>query len=460
MRVRGGAGGGDRPPAGTAQDRLPQPIGKIPPQPWMTSPQTLRVLGALGAGGAEARFIGGCVRDSLLNRSIRDIDIAVPMAPKAVVGLLEAAGIRVIPTGIDHGTVTANVDATPFEITSLRVDVETYGRRARVAYTDDWLADAQRRDFTINAMSCTPAGDVYDYFDGMEDLGRGRIRFVGNPVERIGEDVLRLLRFFRFYAHYGRPPADAAALAACREAASGLHTLSGERVRVEIFRTLMAHDPADAFALMAADRVLDHVLPEAGDVGRLRMLSWLDNRALRRTQIAPDPVRRLAALLDPDAGASAAHALAGRLRLSNAHAARLRLMMAPPQQVNAQTTPRDLRMVLHRLDRAAVRDLLLLAWAGALAAAPEPAAAGSRPWIEQLDRIDGWEAPRFPLRGRDALAMGIAHGPEVGRLLKAVETWWAGQDFTPDREACLTRLRALIVGSGSGGGGANGGASR
>ncbi len=415
----------------------------------MTSPQTVQVLAALGAGGAEVRFIGGCVRDALLKRPIRDIDIALPAAPRTVVGLLEAAHIRVIPTGIDHGTVTAMIDTTPFEITSLRVDVETYGRRARVAYTDDWLADAARRDFTINAMSCTPDGDIYDYFDGMEDLGHGRIRFVGDPAERIAEDVLRLLRFFRFHAHYGREPADAAALAACREAASGLHALSGERVRVEIFRTLMAGDPADAFALMRADRVLDHVLPEAGEVGRLRMLSWLDSRALRRAYIAPDPVRRLAALLAADAGADAADALADRLRLSNAQGARLRLMMAPPQPLDAATEPRDLRRALHRHGVAPVRDLLLLAWADALAATPDLPRAGSGPWLAQLDRIDAWETPRFPLRGRDALAQGVAHGPRIGHLLRAVEAWWEEGDFAAGRDACLAQLREIIASGGN-----------
>ncbi|MBL8659085.1 MAG: CCA tRNA nucleotidyltransferase [Rhodospirillales bacterium] len=411
----------------------------------MTSPQTARVLDALGADGAEIRFIGGCVRDALLKRPIRDIDIAVPAAPRTVVGLLEAARIRVIPTGIEHGTVTAMIDTTPFEITSLRIDVETYGRRARVAYTDDWLADAARRDFTINAMSCTPAGDVYDYFDGIEDLGHGRIRFVGDPAARLGEDVLRLLRFFRFYAHYGREPVDAAALAACREAAAGLRSLSGERVRVEIFRTLMAGDPADVFALMRNDRVLEHVLPEAGEVGRLRMLSWLDSRALRRTGIAPDPIRRLAALLDAGAGLAEADALAGRLRLSNAQAARLGLIMAPRQRIDAATGPRDLRRALHRQGVGPVRDLLLLAWADALAVTPDPPQSGSWRWLGQLDRIDAWEPPRFPLRGRDALTLGVPHGPRIGQLLRAVEAWWEANDFSPDRTACLARLGEIIA---------------
>ncbi|HSO41959.1 MAG TPA: CCA tRNA nucleotidyltransferase, partial [Rhodospirillales bacterium] len=375
---------------------------------------------------------------------IRDIDIALPATPQEVTKLLQAADIRVVPTGIDHGTVTAIVGATPFEITSLRIDVETFGRHARVAYTDDWLADAARRDFTINAMSCTPDGDVYDYFQGLDDLGHGRVRFVGDPAERIGEDVLRLLRFFRFYAHYGREPPDAAALSACRAAAANLRTLSGERVRGEIFRTLMANDPADAFALMRDDEVLGHVLPEAGGVERLRMLSWLDSKALRLQSVAPDPVRRLAAVLAPSAGAAEAEAVGDRLRLSNAQAQRLRLMLAPSYQVRINGDAADLRRALYHLGDEVVRDLLLLAWAGELAATPATRGRNG-PWIQRLNLVDAWEPPRFPLRGRDAIALGVTQGPEIGRLLKKVEAWWEQNDFAPDHAACLERLRLLIA---------------
>lgn len=444
----------DRGETSSAASRTPVgPVGKIHPQPWMTSPQTRLVLDALRAGGHEVRFIGGCVRDAVLKRHIRDIDIALPATPQAVTALLRAAGIRVVPTGIDHGTVTAVVGATPFEITSLRIDVETFGRHARVAYTDDWLADAARRDFTINAMSCSPDGDIYDYFRGLDDLGQGRVRFVGDPAARIAEDVLRLLRFFRFYAHYGREPPDAAALAACRAAAAGLSTLSGERVRVEIFRTLMANDPADAFALMRDGEVLDHVLPEAGGVERLRMLSWLDSKALRLHSVAPDPVRRLAALLAPSAETAEAEAIAARLRLSNAQALRLRCMLAPAALLRPEGDAADLRRALYHLGAEAVRDRLLLAWAGELAAAPAVRGRNGG-WVERLGLVDAWEPPRFPLRGRDALAIGVARGPEIGRLLDAVESWWEENDFAPDHAACLATLRQLAGGDGGEGGAA------
>ncbi len=419
------------------------PIGKIPPQPWMNAPETRDVLEALTAEGAEVRFIGGCVRDALLKRAIRDIDIALSEPPETVTALLQRAGIKVVPTGIDHGTVTAVVDKATFEITTLRVDVETDGRRAKVAFTDDWIADAARRDFTINALSCTPGGDIYDYFGGLEDLGHGRIRFVGNPRERISEDVLRLLRFFRFYAHYGRPPPDADALAACREQAKDLKLLSGERVRVEIFRTLMATDPAEVFRLMAANGVLEHVLPEAGDVGRLRVLTWLDSRAIRMGSVAPDPVRRLAALIRTDA--AGAERVAERLRMSNRQQRRLVRLAHPPEGVDPDAGERGIRRPLQHLGADAVRDLALLNWAGELAVDPRRSHARTEAWIALIEALDAWQPIPFPLRGRDVMALGVAPGPRIGALLEEIEAWWEEEGYRPDRDACLARLRALLA---------------
>ena len=420
------------------------PTGKLHPQPWMTAPPTRRVLAALTARGGSARFIGGCVRDSLLKRPIRDIDIATPMPPAQVMDLMAEAGIKVVPTGLDHGTVTAVCNGVPFEITTLRVDVETDGRRAKVAFTDDWVADAARRDFTMNAFSCTPEGDVFDYFGGLEDLGRGRVRFVGNPRERIREDVLRLLRFFRFHATYGQPPADRAALAACRDQAARLPLLSGERVRVEIFRTLMAPDPADVFALMRAETVLDHVLPEAGDPARLRLMSWLDTRAIKMPSIAAHPVRRLGALLRTDA--AGADAVADRLKLANRQRRRLVLLAAPPAAVGPETPPKALRRALRHLGPAAVTDLALLSWAEELSTAPRQPTGRTRAWTGLLETAADWTGVTFPVTGRDAMDRGVGHGPRIGRLLKAVEAWWEDADYRPDRAACLAELERRMDG--------------
>ncbi len=408
----------------------------------MTAPQTRAVLDALSVAGIEVRFIGGCVRDAVLKRPVRDIDIAVPEPPQRVMAVLANAGIRVVPTGIDHGTVTAVVDQMPFEITTLRVDVETDGRRAKVAFTDDWVADAARRDFTINAMSCTPDGAVYDYFDGLEDLGHGIVRFVGDARARIDEDLLRLLRFFRFYALFGRPPPDPDALAACRAKAAGIRLLSGERVRVEIFRTLMAPDPADVLQLMADHGILAHVLPEAGNVGRLRLMSWLDTRAIRIETVTPHPVRRLAALLVTDvAGATA---VAERLRMSNRQKSRLITLAAAPFPIDPDVAPQAVRRALRRLGAMAVRDLALLNWAGELATTAKRSRSRTERWIELIRTADAWQPPAFPLHGRDVLAAGVPHGRDVGRLLSAVEAWWEDGDYRADRDACLARLRALI----------------
>src|SRR5215510_13136350 len=227
-----------------------QSSDRLDPQPWMIAAETVAVMAALSSAGGEARFVGGCVRDALLGRPVTDVDIATHEPPERVMNLLSRAGIKAVPTGIKHGTVTAVIGRKHFEITTLRRDVETYGRHARVEYTNDWAADAARRDFTMNALFCSLDGTIYDPFGGLADLREHRVRFVGDAEARIREDVLRLLRFFRFYAHYGAPPPDAAALAACRALAPLLPTLSGERVCGETLKLLLAPEPASVFATM------------------------------------------------------------------------------------------------------------------------------------------------------------------------------------------------------------------
>ncbi|MDX1426079.1 MAG: CCA tRNA nucleotidyltransferase, partial [Kiloniellales bacterium] len=282
-----------------------EPAGKIAPQDWMTAPATRAVLAALGAEGAVPRFVGGCVRDAVVARPVTDVDIATPDPPQRVIALIERAGLKAVPTGLAHGTVTAVADGRPFEVTSLRVDVETYGRHAKVAFTDDWQADAARRDLTINALSCDPDGRIYDYFGGLADLRAGRVRFVGEPRARIREDYLRLLRFFRFHAHYGRGAPDPEGLAAAGELAPEATHLSGERVRAELLRLLAAPDPAPVVAVMAAAGVLRAFLPEAGPgpdgAAALAALGELPGATAE-----PDPLLRLAALLPPDPAAAGA----------------------------------------------------------------------------------------------------------------------------------------------------------
>jgi poly(A) polymerase len=417
-------------------------VGQLPPQDWMTAETTRAVIAALTADGSEARFVGGCVRDAVLGRKIRDIDIATHTPPERVMDMLLAAGIRAIPTGIAHGTVTAVLGKAHFEITTLRCDVETFGRHARVEFTDDWTEDAARRDFTINAMFCRPDGTIYDPFDGLADLGAGRVRFVGNALQRIDEDVLRLLRFFRFFAHYGRPPADIDALAACRARAPKLAGLSGERCCGEVMKLLQAPDPATVLLLMRGEKVLPHLLPDLVDFGRLRVLVFLENRGLVHPCITPDPLRRLAALLPADR--DKALATAERLKLSNHDSGRLVAMAAPAQWPNPALERAELRRLLHRTGAPLFRDLVLLAWSAARANETLTHSRATEGWIGLLDLADAWQPVALPVHGQDLIALGVPRGPQIGAYLADMERWWEAGDYQADRSQALARLKSLV----------------
>lgn len=408
----------------------------------MTAPETRAVIAALTAEGAEARFVGGCVRDAVLGRPVKDIDIATHDAPEVVMALLERAGIRAVPTGVQHGTVTAVIAKAHFEITTLRRDVETYGRRAKVAFTDDWAQDAARRDFTMNALFLAPDGTLFDPFGGLEDLRKGRVRFVGDAGRRLREDVLRLLRFFRFFAHYDRPPPDEAALAACRELAPELPKLSGERVSAEILGLLVAPDPVATFKLMYDEGILAHVLPEARAFGRLGVATELEGEE-GLPGLKADALRRLAALVEVDG--PGAEAVAARLRLSNVQKERLIAMAAPPEAVKPEADPRAIRRALHRLGPDRLRDLALIEWARMKAADRHLPAAVAQGFRKQLEAADEWRPVALPVKGKDVVALGVEPGPEVGRLLEQVEAWWIAGDFMAGREECLAKLGSLIA---------------
>jgi poly(A) polymerase len=394
-------------------------IERIAPQDWMKEASTKAVLAALG-GAVAARFVGGSVRNALLGRDILDIDIATKLAPQEVMERLAAAKIKAVPTGLAHGTVTAVVPPRAFEITSLRRDAETFGRHARVVFGEDWAEDARRRDFTMNALFLDSTGKIFDFVDGLADLRIGRVRFVGKAEERIREDVLRLLRFYRFFAHYGRTPADAEARAAARASATLLPRLSGERVRAETMKLLLAPDPLPALAMMREDGVLAVILPEAGALERLKELVQLEP--------APDALRRLAALIG-----GGADLVAARLKLSKAERERLALLAAP-SPVDLAADERAQRRALHRLGAPLYGDLVLL----------RAAESGNAARAGALLALAATELPAFPLRGRDVTRQKVPAGPEVGRLLAAVEAWWEAGDFRADRKACLAELGRLI----------------
>ncbi len=371
---------------------------------FLSDPALAAVLAALPG----ARIVGGAVRDHLAGRDVADIDLATPDPPDAVMAKLRAAGLKAVPTGLVHGTITAVSHHRGFEITTLRRDVLTDGRHAVVAFTDDWRADAARRDFTINALSMTPDGTLFDYFGGAADLAAGRVRFVGDPAARIAEDYLRILRFFRFHARYGRGAPDPAATAAIAAAVPGLARLSAERVWSELKRILAAPDPVHAITLMAELGVLPPVLPEGTDITRLADLC--------ARGAPPDPILRLAALLTGDPPA-----LAARLRLSLAEHDTLHTLQTG-------TVPDD------TADDATLRRAL---------ADERPDILIARSWLAGRGaplraRLAAIPRPTFPLQGRDLT--GIASGPAMGTLLRDLRAWWLEGGCVADAAACKTEL--------------------
>jgi poly(A) polymerase len=389
-------------------------------QPWMTALQTAKLMAALG----EARFVGGAVRNALLGKPVSDVDVATPLVPADIVTRLVAAGIKAVPTGIEHGTITAVVDGKPYEVTTLRRDVETDGRRAVVAFTTDWAEDARRRDFTMNALYASADGEVLDTVGGVTDLKAGRVRFVGDPVTRIREDYLRILRLFRFHAWYGKGDIDPDALRAAAQEKAGIAKLSGERIAKEMLRLLEAEAPVAVVRAMAQKSVLSEVLPGEPNLLRLDNLVAIDASNF----FTPDPLLRLASLLPGMQSAvppvEFAEAIAGRWKLSTAQRKRLEDLGSSAAWLSPDMSARDVRRQVYRIGKARFRDHLLLRWA------EEPKAAVQ--WSALLAIAHAWDVPRFPLSGTDAIRAGIPEGPEVGRMLAQLEACWIEGDFAAD----------------------------
>ncbi len=408
----------------------------LPVQPWMTAPATVAVMEALGAaGGARcARFVGGCVRNALLRRPVGDIDIATTLAPDAITVALVAAGLKAVPTGAAHGTITAVAMGKPFEVTTLRRDVETDGRHAVVAFTDDWAADAARRDFTFNALYADAAGKLFDPTGaGLADLHAGRVVFVGDPASRIREDALRILRYFRFLAWYGKGEPDGAAVAACRDLRGDITALSAERVAKELLGLLAAEDPRAAVSLMAATGVLSLVLPDARGLARFEALVGIETEML----FSEDSLLRLCSLLpdDPAAGEAAAR----RLRLANAQRDRLVAALKPAPALVSWMSPKEARQGVWRLGVQAFCDRVTLAWA-------ESRGQGAMQWRALLPMAQSWTAPALPLTGDEVVAAGVPRGPMVGKVLREVEAWWVDNDFIEDKLSVVERLKAVVQG--------------
>jgi poly(A) polymerase len=380
----------------------------LPAAEWTGRHDLAALVAALGPG--TARYVGGAVRDTLLGIPVKDVDIATTLRPEQVVERLQAAGIKAVPTGIEHGTITAVIPFGPVEITTLRQDVSTDGRRATVTFANDWQDDAARRDFTLNALYADPATlEISDWFGGLDDLAHRRVRFIGDARQRIREDHLRILRYFRFQARFGSQPADPEAESACAELAATLMGLSRERIAMELLNLLSLADPAPAVRRMAELGVLAVILPEASAEVLPALIA-----AEQAEGAAPDPLRRLAALLPPDP--ALAGQVSARLRLSSTQRKRLATAAA-----RNGTEPIDARALAYRLGREAALDRLLIA---GQSAAP----------------LSAWQIPRLPIKGGDIVARGVAAGPEVARLLCELEDRWIAEGF-PDE----ARTRVLLA---------------
>jgi tRNA nucleotidyltransferase/poly(A) polymerase len=394
---------------------------------WLRSPALVRVLTMLNSGGEEARVVGGAARNALMGLPLNDIDIATTALPEEVVRRAEAAGLRAVPTGIDHGTVTLVADGMPFEVTTLRQDVETFGRKAKVAFGRDWKADAERRDFTMNALSITADGVIHDYVDGLADLEARRIRFIGDPARRIAEDYLRILRFFRFQASYALGAPDPAGLHACIVARDGLRSLSRERVRAELMKLVVAPFAVPTVTVMAEAGFMTMLF---GGVALTESFAAIA-RVEAAAGLAPDPVRRLAALsvlVTEDAGR-----LRERLRLFNAEHDRLFSIGDGWWRLSPSLDEAAQQSLLYRIGPERYLDRALVAWARAPHSISDPA------WRRLASLPSRWTVPRFPLKAADFLARSVPKGPPLGAALRAAEDAWIAAGFPAD-EATLERI--------------------
>ncbi|MGH7247031.1 MAG: CCA tRNA nucleotidyltransferase, partial [Pseudomonadota bacterium] len=389
---------------------------------WLREGEVTRLLTLLNRDGEEARVVGGAVRNALLRLPIAEIDVATTAVPEEVVRRVAAAGWKAVPTGIEHGTVTVIIDSRPFEVTTLRQDVETFGRKARVVFGRDWRRDAERRDFTINALSGSVDGKVFDYVGGLDDIAVRSVRFIGDPRERIAEDYLRILRFFRFHAHFGEGAPDGPGLSACIKARAGLDTLSRERVRMELLKLLPAPRAAPTMAVMTESGLLGPVL---GGIPYLASFAKMTEFEAALGADA-DPVRRLGALavmVKEDA-----QRLSRRLRLSNAESERLKALESW-WRISPAAGERAAHALVYQIGAQAFTDRVLVAWARANAGAGEGA------WRALATLPQRWTAPAFPFKSSDFIRRGVRAGPALGAAMRAAKEAWVAADFPVDRAA-------------------------
>ena len=409
-------------------------IERLPPAPWMDAPELKAVLVALGSPDIDVRFVGGCVRDTVLGLPVTDVDLGTPDLPETVMDKLTAAGLKAIPTGLAHGTITAVSEGRGFEITSLRKDTACDGRHADVEFTTNWVEDASRRDFTFNAMSARHDGTVFDPFGGVADAREGRVRFVGDVRDRIQEDYLRILRYFRFFAHYGRQEPDNSTLSGCHDLRTGLAKLSIERIRDELTKLLTAPDPCNALAAMTGTGILKEILPEAGSSRSLSNLVDLEQNTInasfeftwhrRFVFILPDDIQDVSALVK-------------RLRFSKKDAKTIAYLWdAAPDACHAFDQPQRNRFFYTYRD-GPLGDAVLIAWA-------RNREKSQRNWPDLFNAAATWSPVRFPLRGTDVQSLGIEDGPRIGTLLRQAEEEWIDDGFQATADELLSQLKSLV----------------
>lgn len=381
---------------------------------WLNEPHLQKVMKVIDRAGGDIRVAGGAVRNALLGVPISDVDLATTMLPQDVMRVCKAAGFGVHPTGLEHGTITVVNGRQAFEITTLRRDVETDGRRAVVVFTTDWAEDARRRDFTINALFCDATGKIYDYTTGLQDIARRRVRFVGDSAARIKEDYLRILRFFRFSAYYAKGPLCPVGLAECTRLKKGLKKISAERIRQEMMKIMVAPKAVAILQIMATKKILSEIIPHTEDWSTLGRLP-------------ADAILRLFVLVKKP------QLLKENLRLSNEEALRIAALIAAPE-ISTNLRATETRSMLYRMGEQVWRDGVYMAWA------KSSARMNNLKWQALLDLPRHWDIPKFPLTGKDLITVGISPGPQMGEQLQALEDWWVASDFAPTREELLNRI--------------------
>ena len=409
---------------------------------WLGAAELQALLAALSADGEEARVAGGAVRNALLGEAVADVDIATTCLPDDTITRAIAAGFKTVPTGYDHGTVTVIAGGQAYEVTTLRADIETDGRHARVVFGRDWRRDAERRDFTINALYCLADGTIVDLVGGIADLESRTLRFIGDAEERIREDFLRILRFFRFFAWYGSGRPDAQGLKDCARLKDGLAKLSAERIWLELKKLLEAPDAGRALLWMRQTGVLTAVLPESEKWGIDAVPALI--AAGRDLGWSPDPLLRLAAMVPPEPARM--KAMADRLKFSNAETTRL-IGWAMAQAVRPETSDDALRRALYYGESQSVEDRLKLAWASARGRAEtdDAALAEAGSYVRLSRVLNGWTKPAFPISGDDLIALGSKPGKSLGDVLRKLEAEWVDAGFKPQRDALLERAASLVA---------------